>query len=140
MITTIEALNYQCLRYVNRDLEPFHILIGPNASGKSAFLDVVDFLRDLLYEGPEGAMENRANTIEELLWNHTGHCFELAVELSIPERLRNTTSVISVATSSVVASTTLKAATNRPNKVASNAARAVRFGLPKIWSNTFRNW
>ena len=79
MITRIEALNYQCLRYVKKDLEPFHILIGPNASGKSAFLDIVDFLRDLLYEGPEGAMENRANTIEELLWNHTGHCFELAV-------------------------------------------------------------
>ena len=90
MITRIEALNYRCLRYVRQDLEQFHILIGPNASGKSAFLDVVDFLRDLLYEGPEGAMENRANTIEELVWNHTGHCFELAVELSIPERLRNT--------------------------------------------------
>ena len=37
MITSIEALNYQCLRYVKRDLEPFQILIGPNASGKSTF-------------------------------------------------------------------------------------------------------
>lgn len=90
MITSIEALNYQCLRYVKRDLEPFHILIGPNASGKSTFLDVVGFLGDLLREGPESAMELRANTIEELIWNHIGLSFELAVELSIPERLRNT--------------------------------------------------
>jgi hypothetical protein len=29
---------------------------------------------------------NRANAIEELIWNHKGICFELAVELSIPER------------------------------------------------------
>jgi predicted ATPase len=88
MITSIEALNYQCLRYVNRDLEPFHILIGPNASGKSTFLDVVGFLGDLLYEGPNGAVLNRANAVEELIWNHKGICFELAVELSIPERFR----------------------------------------------------
>ena len=90
MITSIEALNYQCLRYVKRDLEPFHILIGPNASGKSVFLDVIDFLGDLLHGGPEEAIELRANTIDELVWNHTGRCFELVVELSIPERIRNT--------------------------------------------------
>ena len=88
MITSIEASNYQCLRYVKRNLEPFHILIGPNASGKSTFLDVIDFLGDLLHGGPGEAIELRANTIEELVWDHTGHSFELAIELIIPERLR----------------------------------------------------
>ena len=30
MITLIEALNYRCLRYVSRPLEPFHVLVGPD--------------------------------------------------------------------------------------------------------------
>ena len=45
MITLVEALNYRCLRYVSRPLGPFHVLVGPNASGKTTFLDVVGFLR-----------------------------------------------------------------------------------------------
>ena len=43
MITLIEALNYRCLRYISRPLKPFHVLVGPNASGKTTFLDVVAF-------------------------------------------------------------------------------------------------
>ncbi|MFN4258579.1 MAG: hypothetical protein ACK4RK_04730 [Gemmataceae bacterium] len=35
MLTLIEALNYRCLRYVHQPLGPFHILVGPNASGKT---------------------------------------------------------------------------------------------------------
>ncbi len=30
----IEALNFRCLRYVSQPLGPFHVLAGPNASGK----------------------------------------------------------------------------------------------------------
>jgi len=41
MIRRIEALNYRSLRYVSQALCPFQLLIGPNASGKSTFLDVV---------------------------------------------------------------------------------------------------
>ena len=51
MITLVDgALNYRCLRYVSRPLQPFHVLVGPNASGKTTFLDVVGFLQDLLSE------------------------------------------------------------------------------------------
>ena len=51
MITLIEALNYRCLKYVQRPLNPFHVLVGPNASGKTTFLDVIGFLRDLVSKG-----------------------------------------------------------------------------------------
>lgn len=44
MICSIEALKFRCLRYVQRPLLPFHVLVGPNASGKTTFLDVVSFL------------------------------------------------------------------------------------------------
>jgi len=50
MLAQIEALSYRCLRYVRQPLAPFQVLIGPNASGKSTFLDVVAFLADVVQE------------------------------------------------------------------------------------------
>jgi len=46
MIARIEALNYKCLRHVSRGLQRFQILVGPNASGKSTFLDVPALLAE----------------------------------------------------------------------------------------------
>ena len=56
MISRVEALNYRCLRYVNRPLESFQVLVGGNATGKSAFLDVIALLGDLLLKGLDGAL------------------------------------------------------------------------------------
>jgi hypothetical protein len=53
-VTRIEALGYRSLRYVSQPLLPFQVLVGPNASGKSAFLDVIAFLGDLLRVGWTG--------------------------------------------------------------------------------------
>ena len=89
MITLIEALNYRCLRYVSRPLEPFHVLVGPNASGKTTFLDVVGFLQDLVSEGLDVALSNRTSNPQELLFRSEGDKLELAVEMQIPENLRN---------------------------------------------------
>ena len=86
MISLIEALNYRCLRYVRQELGRFHVLVGPNASGKSTFLDVVAFLGDLLRDGPEAAVERRAPRLEDLVWNQSGSRFEIAVEMTIPEK------------------------------------------------------
>ncbi len=41
MITRIEALNFRCLRYVSQRLGRFHVLVGPNASGKEGATDIV---------------------------------------------------------------------------------------------------
>lgn len=80
MFTRIEALNYRCLRYVNQPLDAFHVLVGPNGSGKSTFLDVIAFLADLVTEGLDVAIANRANDLRDLFWSREGDCFELAVE------------------------------------------------------------
>ena len=88
MIRLIEALNYRCLRYVRQRMGPFHVLVGPNASGKSTFLDVVAFLGQLVSEGPEAAIRSRSPNPRDLVWNHDGDRFELAIELEIPEELR----------------------------------------------------
>lgn len=88
MITLVEALNYRSLRYVSRPLKPFHVLVGPNASGKSTFLDVVAFLQDLVSEGLDAALENRSNNPKDLLFQRGGDRFELALEARIPDQFR----------------------------------------------------
>ena len=90
MIAQVETLNYRSLRYVRQPLEPFEVLIGPNASGKSTFLDVVAFLADVVRdkEGVSGAVETRAPDIRDLTWMRQGDWFELAVEAIVPPELR----------------------------------------------------
>ncbi len=88
MIRRIEALNYRCLRYVSQDVAPFQILVGANASGKSTFLDVVQFLSDLLSEGLDRAVERRTTHLSDLCWRHRAGGFQLAVEMAIPDELR----------------------------------------------------
>jgi predicted ATPase len=71
VITLIEALNFRCLRYIRRPLGPFHILVGPNASGKTTFLDVVAFLGQLVSEGLEAAVGARSQNFEDLVWRRS---------------------------------------------------------------------
>ena len=92
MITLVEALNYQCLRYVHRPMKPFHVLVGPNASGKTTFLDVLGFLSDLVSDGLDAALSERSPVPEELLFARKGERIELAVEARIPDGLRELTS------------------------------------------------
>jgi predicted ATPase len=100
-IVRIEALGYRSLRYVSCHLHRFHVLIGPNASGKSTFLDVPAFLGDFLRVGLAGAVEgdakfsipHRASDAKQLTWMRSRDTLELAVEAAIPEdrrkRLKN---------------------------------------------------
>lgn len=46
MIVQVETLNYCSLRYICQPLQPFEVLIGLNASGKSTFLAVILSLSD----------------------------------------------------------------------------------------------
>ncbi len=89
MITRIQALRYRCLRYVDQSVNPFQLLVGPNATGKTTFLDVVSFLGDLVTKGLEIAVRERSNNPQDLLWQRQGKSFELAIEIAIPEFVRN---------------------------------------------------
>lgn len=101
--TRVEALYFRSLRHVSQPLGPFHVLVGPNASGKSNFLDVLAFLGDALSTDLHTAMLGedrldiplRATDGRDLIWSGSEepkwrrrHSFELAVEMAIPEKLR----------------------------------------------------
>lgn len=85
MIRAIEALRFRCLRYVRQPLEPFQVLVGPNASGKTTFLDVVAFLGRLVSDGLEAAIDERTQNFQDLVWAQEGEQFELAIEAAIPD-------------------------------------------------------
>lgn len=90
MIALVEALGYRCLRHVSQPLGPFHVLVGPNASGKTTFLDVISFLGHLVSaDRIETAVSERTSNFYDLLWYRTGHQLELAIEAKIPESLRD---------------------------------------------------
>ncbi|MDJ0762209.1 MAG: AAA family ATPase [Myxococcota bacterium] len=88
MIRRIQAKNFRCLHYIDQPIGDFHVLVGPNASGKTTFLDVVAFLGDLLSVGLEAAVGKRSTDFQDLLFCHQGDRFELAVEWQIPENSR----------------------------------------------------
>ena len=89
MIRRIQALNFRCLRYLDLRLDRFHVLIGPNASGKSTLFDAIAFLGDLVRDGLEGAVAGRTANFQDLVWDRpSGEIgFELAIEVDVPDDL-----------------------------------------------------
>lgn len=63
MFSRVEARHYRCLKRVDVQLEPFNILIGPNASGKSTLIDTIGFLKDALESDVEEAVRRRGGII-----------------------------------------------------------------------------
>jgi energy-coupling factor transporter ATP-binding protein EcfA2 len=85
MLTRIEVLNYQALRYIKQSLEPFQVLIGPNASGKSTFLDVISLVASVVTSKPiTETIRDRAPDIRDLTWMRSTDWFEIAVEAVVP--------------------------------------------------------
>lgn len=87
MIRLIETLNYRCLKSVRQELGPFHVLVGPNASGKTTFLDTIAFLRDLVSDGVESAVGKRGDSLYDLTWGRRTERFDLAVDVVVPRSL-----------------------------------------------------
>ena len=90
MIRRIQALNYRCLRYVDVSLDRFHVLIGPNASGKSTLFDAIAFVGDLVRDGLEKAVGDRTANFQDLVWGRSERAmgFELAIEWEVPDEIR----------------------------------------------------
>ena len=88
MISRIQVLHYRALKYIDVKLSNFLILVGPNASGKSTFLDVLNLIKDVLNNSPHVAVEKRASRFDELLWKQQGNKFEIAIDIEIPQDIQ----------------------------------------------------
>jgi len=89
MIRKVEIKNFRILKDIKQELKPFNILIGPNATGKSTFLDAISLVRDILNDGLEPAIEKRSPSFYYLLWDKTDPKIEINLELELPEKVKN---------------------------------------------------
>jgi len=91
MFTRVQALRFRCLRYVDQELGRFTTLVGPNASGKTTFLDILALLGDLMRNGGKVAetVLARSANFRNLLWIEEGESFQLALEAYLPDTVRS---------------------------------------------------
>jgi predicted ATPase len=67
MLERIHIENYKCLRDVTVDLGDFTILIGPNDSGKSSFLEVIQTFGKIVRQGYQGVFQGD-HALANLVW------------------------------------------------------------------------
>jgi predicted ATPase len=56
MITRVKVSNFKSFDHLEVELRPLNIVVGSNAAGKSNFLEIFRFLRDVAVEGTENAV------------------------------------------------------------------------------------
>ncbi len=81
MIKRLTVRNYRCLADVTLHLGPLTVLVGPNASGKSTLLNVLEFLRDALRDSLPTALDKRGG-IQLVRRRSGGHPANVAVEVA----------------------------------------------------------
>lgn len=93
MFSRIQTRHYRSLKGVDQALGPMQALVGPNASGKTTFLDVIGLMSDLirLRGDVREAVLSRSTSFEKLIWQGPGAAdsFQLAVEAPIPQAVRD---------------------------------------------------
>ncbi|MCU0465730.1 MAG: AAA family ATPase [Anaerolineae bacterium] len=86
MLNRIVVRNYRALRYIDQRLGNVQVLIGPNASGKSTFLDVIAFVADMVSGiSITEAVRQRAPNFRDITWMKQSDWLEFALEAEIPE-------------------------------------------------------
>jgi predicted ATPase len=88
MINSIRIKNFKGIRSLDLSaLGPLHILVGPNSSGKSTFLDAIEFVRSCLESGPLKAVEERVPEFRDLTYMRKGGPIEIELWLDLSASL-----------------------------------------------------
>jgi predicted ATPase len=84
-VSRVRLKNYKSIAECDVSLGPLTILIGPNASGKSNFLDALAFLARAIRTTPDQAIEERGG-LDAILRNvpDQADSFEIEVEIDFP--------------------------------------------------------
>jgi hypothetical protein len=80
MIRQLETRNFRMLRANRVSMMPFQVLVGPNAAGKTTFLDALQFITDVLNLGASEAVARRTPDFYDLCYD-TSLPLSLAVEV-----------------------------------------------------------
>lgn len=84
-ISRLRLRNYKSIAQCDVRLGPLTILVGPNASGKSNFLDALEFLCRAIATSPNQALEERGGLGAVLRQiPETAESFSVAVEAAVP--------------------------------------------------------
>lgn len=97
VLRSIEILGLRAIRYVRLELSGFQVLVGPNASGKSTFLDALTLVRDVLTVGIERALRGdarfdipqRVANPRDLSWMRSGGAVEIVLTFELPANIRH---------------------------------------------------
>ena len=91
MIASIKIRNYKAIKSTRlTGLSNFHVLVGPNGSGKTSFLDVIEFIKSCLINGPVKAVEERAPEFRDLTFMRRGGPIEFDLTLLKVDRAPET--------------------------------------------------
>ncbi len=85
MITKLTVKNYKCLADVTLEPGNFTVLVGPNSSGKSTLLDVLEFTREALTDSLPTALDRRGG-IQLVRRKSGGHPANVSVEIEFAPR------------------------------------------------------
>jgi predicted ATPase len=90
MFSLVQARRYKSLKTIDQPLGSFQALVGPNASGKTTFLDIIGLLGDLTRNRGEVQDTIRARSVdfEKLVWLGHESSFQLAVEAHVPDAVQ----------------------------------------------------
>jgi len=86
-IKKIKISNFKSFKDLEVELGKFNVLIGPNASGKSNFIEVFKFLRDIVNHGLENAISIQGG-IEYLRNINIGSSENLSLEVVLDREFR----------------------------------------------------
>jgi hypothetical protein len=84
MIQLLQARNFRMLRSNSVALQPYQVLVGQNATGKSTLLEALQFLTEVVKYGVRHPVEQRASSFYDLCFD-PAEPVSLAVELSVPD-------------------------------------------------------
>ena len=85
-IKSIKIRNFRSFDKIEVDLKKLNVLIGANASGKSNFIQIFQFLRDIAYHGLDNAISQQGG--KEYITNiNIGPSEDLAITVATDERI-----------------------------------------------------
>jgi len=88
MIVGITIENFKSIQSLDRlPLKNFQVLVGPNGTGKSTFLDAIDFVKDCLVNGPPKAVESRAPSFDDLTYMRQGGSIKIEFWLDLGDQI-----------------------------------------------------